>query len=156
FNDRHRQVRDEAEQSYLKNAQSQLIKYKNNSANRHRIYDIGDIVCLKVSDVDRTNTASTILPCKMVDKYSKNAEVMHIIATQNGIIKEHFDSAAFLDLTNANSASLLSTNTDELPTITFIQVSQIYTNLKSTETCTCSGRCNTNRCCCKKNNRKAC
>ncbi|CAF5167349.1 unnamed protein product, partial [Rotaria sp. Silwood1] len=134
FNDRHRQVRDEAEQSYLTNAQSQLIKYKNNSAKQHRTYDIGDIVGLKVSDVDRTNTSSTILPCKIVDKYSKNAEFMHIIATQNGIIKEHFDSTAFLDLTNANFASLRSINTDELPTITFIQASQIYTGFKSTET----------------------
>ncbi|CAF4648456.1 unnamed protein product, partial [Rotaria sp. Silwood1] len=89
-----------------------------------------NIVGLKVSDVDRTNTFSTILPCKIVDKYSKNAEFMHIIATQNGIIKEHFDSTAFLDLTNANFASLRSINTDELPTITFIQASQIYTNFK--------------------------
>ncbi|CAF1370862.1 unnamed protein product, partial [Rotaria sp. Silwood1] len=93
-----------------------------------------NIVGLKVSDVDRKNTSSTILPCKIVDKYSKNAKLMHIIATQNGIIKEHFDSTAFLDLTNANFASLRSINTNELPSITFIQASQIYTNFKLTET----------------------
>ncbi|CAF3897436.1 unnamed protein product [Rotaria sp. Silwood1] len=75
FIDRHRQVRDEAKQSYLKSAQSQLIKYKNNSAKRHQIYDIGDIADLKLSDVDRTNTSSTILSYKIVDKYSKNAEL---------------------------------------------------------------------------------
>jgi hypothetical protein len=155
-NDRHQQVRDEAEQSYLKNAQSQLIKYKNSAAKRRRKYVISDIDGLKVSDVDRTNTSSTILPCKIVDKYSKNDEFMHIVATQNGILKEHFESTAFLDLTSANFASLRSTNTDDLPTITFIQASQIYTNFKSTETCKCSGDCNTNRCCCKKNNRKCC
>ncbi len=124
-NDRHQQVRDEAEQSYLKNAQSQLIKYKNSAAKRRRKNVIGDIVGLKVSDVDRTNTYSTILPCKIVDKYSKNDEFMHIVATQNGILKEHFESTAFLDLTSANFASLRSTNTDDLPTITFIQASQI-------------------------------
>jgi hypothetical protein len=97
-----------------------------------------------------------VLTNEIVDKYSKNAEFMHIVATQNGIIKEHFDSTAFLDLTNANFASLRSNNADELPTITFIQASQISTNFKSTETCKCSGGCNTNRCCCKKNNRKCC
>ncbi|CAF3493417.1 unnamed protein product, partial [Rotaria sordida] len=43
-NDRHRRVREEAEQSYLRNAQSQLVKYKMNSAKRQRTYVIGDIV----------------------------------------------------------------------------------------------------------------
>ena len=48
-NDRHRQVRDKAEQAYLKNAQSQLIKYKNNLAKQHRAYDVGDTVGLMLS-----------------------------------------------------------------------------------------------------------
>ncbi|CAF1416749.1 unnamed protein product, partial [Rotaria sordida] len=127
-NDRHRQFREEAEQSYLKNAQSQLIMYKTRSAKRQRTYVIGDIVGLKVSEVDRTNTSSTILPCKIIDKYSQNGEFMYTVATQNGIIKEHFDSMAFLDLTTANFASLRAININGLPTITFIQASQIYTN----------------------------
>ncbi|CAF1498946.1 unnamed protein product, partial [Rotaria sordida] len=74
---------------------------------------------LKVSDLDRTNTSSIILPCKIADKYSKTAEFMHIGATQKGLIKEYFDSKTCLDLTNMNFSSLRSTNTDELPTITF-------------------------------------
>ena len=123
-NDRHRQVRNEAEQSYLKNSQSQLIKYKSNLAKRHRTYDIGDIVGLKVSDVARTNTFSTILRCKLIDKYPKNAEYMHIVATQNGIIKEHFKPTAFLDLIKANFSSLRATTINELPAITFIRASQ--------------------------------
>ena len=72
---------------------------------------------------------------------------MCIIDTQNGIIKEHFESAAFLDITNENFASLRSTNTNELPTTNFIQASQIYTRFKSTEKCQCSGGCNTDRSC---------
>jgi hypothetical protein len=63
---------------------------------------------------------------------------------------------AFLDLTTANFASLRAADTGQLPTITFIQASQIYTNFKSIETCKCSGNCNTNRCYYKKNNRKCC
>ena len=156
FNDRHRRVREEAEQSYLKNAQSQLAKYNTNSAMRQRTYVIGDIVGLKFSDVDRTNTSSTILPCKIIDKYTKNDETLYTVATQNGIIKERFDQMALLDLTTANFASLRAMDTDQLPTISFIQASQIYTNFKSIETCKCSGNCSTNRCCCKKNNRKCC
>ncbi|CAF4752695.1 unnamed protein product, partial [Rotaria sp. Silwood2] len=97
-NGRHRRVREEAEQAYLKNAQSQLVKYKINSAKRQRTYVIGDIVGLKVSDVDRTNTSSTILPCKIIEKYSQNNEMLYMVATQNGIIKERFNPMAFLDL----------------------------------------------------------
>ncbi|CAF3968747.1 unnamed protein product [Rotaria sordida] len=110
---------------------------KKNSAKRQRTYDFGDIVGLKVSDVDRTNTSSTILPCKIIDKYVRNGEFIYTVATKDGIIKEHFDSLTFLDLTTANFGSLRAINIDELPTITFIQASQIYTNFKSTETCKC-------------------
>ncbi|CAF4625883.1 unnamed protein product, partial [Rotaria sp. Silwood2] len=145
-NGRHRRVREEAEQAYLKNAQSQLVKYKINSAKRQRTYVIGDIVGLKVSDVDRTNTSSTILPCKIIEKYFQNNEMLYMVATQNGIIKERFNPMAFLDLTTANFASLRAIDTDQLPTITFIQASQLYTNFKSIETCKCAGNCNTNRC----------
>ena len=105
---------------------------------------------MKVSDVDRASTSSTILACKIIDKCFKNAEFMHIVATQNGIIKEHFESTAFSDLSDANFASFCATNTNELPTITFIRASQIDANFKSTEMCKCSGGCNTNRCRCKK------
>ncbi|CAF1057837.1 unnamed protein product [Rotaria sordida] len=112
---------------------------KKNSAKRQRTYDFGDIVGLKVSDVDRTNTSSTILPCKIIDKYVRNGEFIYTVATKDGIIKEHFDSLTFLDLTTANFGSLRAINIDELPTITFIQASQIYTNFKSTETCKCFG-----------------
>ncbi|CAF1613728.1 unnamed protein product [Didymodactylos carnosus] len=38
----------------------------NRSAKRLRTYIIGDVVGLKVCDMDRTNTSSTILPCNVV------------------------------------------------------------------------------------------
>ncbi|CAF4945623.1 unnamed protein product, partial [Rotaria magnacalcarata] len=44
---------------------------------------------------------------------------------------------AFLDLTTVNFASLRALDTDQLPTITCIQASQLYTNFKSVETCKC-------------------
>ena len=95
FNDRHRRIREEAEQSYLKNAQSQLSKYNINSAMRQRTYVIDDIVGLNVSDVDRTNTSSTILPCKVINKYSKNDETLKrlplkMVLSKSVLSKWHF------------------------------------------------------------------
>jgi hypothetical protein len=152
----HKRIREQAEQCYLNNAQSQLTKYINRSAKRQRTYIIGDIIGLKVCDVDRTNTSSTILPCKVVNTHDQDGEVLYTVATKNGIIKETFPSTMFLDLTTANFASLRSFNTDSLPSITFIQACQIYTNFKSTDTCKCAGDCSTNRCQCKKKNRRCC
>ncbi|CAF2177712.1 unnamed protein product [Rotaria magnacalcarata] len=120
---------------------SKLDAYLNElDTKRQRPYVIGDIVGLKVSDVYRTNTSSTILPCKIIEKHSQNNETLCVVATQNAIIKERFNQMAFLDLTAANFASLRALDIDQLPTITFIQASQLYTN----------------RCYCKKNNRKCC
>ncbi|CAF4020834.1 unnamed protein product, partial [Rotaria magnacalcarata] len=45
---------------------------------------------------------------------------------------------AFLDLTAANCASLPALDTDQLPTITFIQATQLHTNFKSVEICKCA------------------
>ena len=47
-----------------------------------------------------------------------------------GIIKEHFDSMMFLDLTTVNFASLLAVNIDKLPSITFIQEVKLMKTLK--------------------------
>ncbi|CAF2918564.1 unnamed protein product [Rotaria sp. Silwood2] len=154
--DRHQKLRQEATESYLKNAESQLIKYTTRSAKRQRTYTVGDIIGSKISQVDRTNTSPTILPCKIIEKSFDKGDILYTVATQNGVIKERFNSMMLLDLTTANFAALRTVNTDQLPTITFIQAAQIYTNFKSSETCKCSGDCNTNRCCCKKNNRKCC
>ena len=154
--DRHQKLRQEAAESYLKNTESQLIKYATRSAKRQRTYTVGDIVGLKISQVDRTNTSPTILPCKIIEKSFDNRDILYTVTTQNGVIKERFNSMTLLDLTTANFAALRAVNTGELPTITFIQAAQIYTHFKSSETCKCSGACNTNRCCCKKNNRKCC
>ncbi|CAF5023151.1 unnamed protein product, partial [Rotaria sp. Silwood1] len=97
------------------------------------------MVGLKVSDVDRTNTSTIILLCKIINKYLRNDEFMYAVAAKDGIIKEHFDSLAFLDLIIANLGSLRAVNVNGLSTITFLQASQIYTNFKSTETCKYSG-----------------
>ncbi|CAF5046794.1 unnamed protein product [Rotaria sp. Silwood1] len=153
---RHKRIRENAEECYLSNAHSQLTKYRTKSSKRQRIYQLGDIVGLKLSDVDRTNTSSTILPCKIVDLKDHDGEILYNVATINGIIEESFQSTAFLDLTTSSFIALRNLNTDSLSPITFIHACQLYTNFKSTGTCKCNGDCSTNRCQCKKKNRKCC
>ncbi|CAF1448872.1 unnamed protein product [Adineta ricciae] len=123
---------------------------------RKRIYNIDDIVGLKVSDVDRTHTSSTILPCKIVRSSDQTGETLYTVASKNGIMKECFQSSMFLDLTTSNFASLRDMNTESLPSITFIQACQLYTNFKNSDTCKCAGDCSTNRCQCKRKKIKCC
>jgi hypothetical protein len=151
---RHKRAREEAEESYLNNAHTQLTRYMSRSCKRQRIYAVGDIVGLKVSDVDCTNTSSTILPCKIINSKDQDGETLYNVATMSGIIQESYQSTVFLDLTSSNFAALRDLNTGTLSTITFIQACQIYTNFRSADTCKCTGSCNTNRCQCKKKDRK--
>ncbi|CAF5027543.1 unnamed protein product, partial [Rotaria socialis] len=122
---RHKRIRENAEECYLNNANSQLTRYINKSSKRQRIYHVGDIVDLKVSDVNRTNTSSMILPCKIVDSKCQDGETFYNVATVNGIIKESFQSTVFLDLTASNFTTLRTLNTDSLSCVTFIQACQI-------------------------------
>lgn len=80
---RHKRIRENAEECYLHNAHSQLTKYNTKSSKRQRVYQLNDIVGLKVSDVDRTNTSSTILPCKIVDSKGHGGESFCSVATIN-------------------------------------------------------------------------
>ena len=88
--DQHTQIREEAQEAYLSNVHTQITRYMSRSAKSKRICAIGDIVDLKASDVDRTNTSSTILPCKIVCSSDRNGETLYRVATKNGIIKECF------------------------------------------------------------------
>jgi hypothetical protein len=132
--DRHKRVREEAEECYVNNANAQLTRFISRSCKRQRIYAVDDIVGLKVSDVDRTNTSSTILPCKITNSKDQDGETLYKVATKNGNIQESFQSTVFLDLTSSNFAALRDFDTGTLSTITFIQACQIYTNFRSADT----------------------
>ena len=92
----HKRIRDSAEESYLNNAQSELTRYNRRASKRQRTYSVDDIVGLQVFDVDRTNTSSTILPCKIVDSNKGSGETLYTVVTINGIIQEKFQSASFM------------------------------------------------------------
>ncbi|CAF4232401.1 unnamed protein product [Rotaria magnacalcarata] len=84
----NQQIHEEAQEAYLNNAHTQLTRYMSRSAKRKRIYAVGDIVGLNVAGVDRTNTSSTILPCKIVHSNNQNGETLYTVTTKNGIIKD--------------------------------------------------------------------
>lgn len=67
-------------------------KYIKKSSKRQRTYVIGDLIGLKVADVDRTNTSSIIVPCKIFHSKAQSEETMYNVATVNGIIDEIFSS----------------------------------------------------------------
>jgi len=113
---------------------------------------------LKIAIVDRSNTAPSILPCKIVSIITKddNMNIMYKVATLNGIITDSFSSTSFMDLSNTLSAELRQLDPTNLPSITFIQACQFFTKYKSVNVCKCAGSCVTNRCPCKKQSIKCC
>lgn len=129
----------------MKTYQSALKKKKQ--------YQINDIVGLKISEVDRSNTSPSILPCKiiMITDKDDSYDVKYKLATLHGIINDFFPSIDLIDLSQTVSAELRQIDDTTLSEITFIQACQAFTKFKSNDICKCTGTCDTNRCPCKKN-----
>jgi hypothetical protein len=119
---------------------------------KQKLFEINDIVGLKIADVDRSNMAPSILPCKIIQVFTKEESLNKVyqVATLYGIISDSFSSSDFTDLSNTVSAELRKLDIKTLSTISFIQASQKFTNFKSNRPCKCAGSCDTNRCPCKK------
>lgn len=128
----------------MKNYQCQLKKQK--------IFELNDIVGLKISEVDRTNTSASILACKIVQlfKNQQTFELQYKLATLHGVINDWFSSIDFIDLSETVSAELRQLDTTNLSNISFIQACHAFTKFKSVDACKCIGFCDTNRCPCKK------
>ncbi|CAF2185727.1 unnamed protein product [Rotaria magnacalcarata] len=161
----HKRIRDEAEKCYILTAERQYKNYQV-SVKKQKKFQINDIVGLKISEVDRTNTSASILPCKIVDVLTKEDSLylQYKLATLDGIINDWFSSVDIIDLSETLSAELRQLDTKKLSNVTFIQVCQIFSNFKSTDTCKCTGSCDINRCpytkrsilCCSKCHRGKC
>lgn len=125
---------------------------------KKRIFEINDIVGLKIADVDRSNTSGSILPCKIVKvcEYDESLKRSYKVASTYGIISNCFLSSDFVDLSDTLSIQLRKLNMDNLSEITFIQACQLFTQYKSNNVCKCVGSCETNRCPCKKKSIKCC
>ena len=125
---------------------------------KQKVFQINDIIGLKIADVDRSNTAPSILPCKIVRIIQKDgaSDTMYKVTSLNGVITDAFSSSDFVDLSNTLSAELRQLNATNLPSISFIQACQMFTHYKSVQACKCTGSCDTKRCPCKKRSIKCC
>ena len=124
---------------------------------KQKTYQIGDIVGIKIADVDRSNTAPSILPCKIVRTEKTNdGHTKYTVSTQHGIIASSFLSTDVIDLTETIASELRQLDPSQLPIISVIQACQLFTNYKSTSVCKCLTSCESNRCPCKKRSIKCC
>ncbi|CAM4828642.1 unnamed protein product, partial [Rotaria magnacalcarata] len=153
----HKRVRDEAEKNYIRTAERQMKNYQR-ALKKQKGFQVNDIVGLKIADVDRSNTAPSILPCKIFKIIIKKDSLttLYKMATVNGIITDAFSSSDFIDLSETLSADLRELDCNSLSDISFIQACQIFTQYKSIHACKCTGSCDTNRCPCKKKSVKCC
>ncbi|CAF4813057.1 unnamed protein product, partial [Rotaria magnacalcarata] len=165
----HKRIRDEAEICYLQTADkkmfffvfNQIESYMSNyerALKKQKIFQINDIIGLKVANVDRSNMAPSILPCRIVQVFEKEESLntTYKVATLYGIISDSFASSDFTELSKTVSAELRQLDIKALSSITFIQACQLFTQYKSYQVCKCVGSCDTNRRPCKKQSIKCC
>ncbi|CAF1963600.1 unnamed protein product, partial [Rotaria magnacalcarata] len=95
----HKRVRDEAEKNCIRTAERQMKNYQR-ALKKQKVFQVNDIVGLKIADVDRSNTASSILPCKIFKIIIKKDSLttLYKMATVNGIITDAFSSSDLIDL----------------------------------------------------------
>ncbi|CAF1472481.1 unnamed protein product [Adineta steineri] len=153
----HKRIREEAEICYLQTAERQLNNY-NRALKKQKIYQINDIVGLKIANVDRSNMAPSILPCRVIQVLAseESLNTTYKVATFYGVISDSFSSSDFTDLSQTVSAELRQLDIKTLSSISFIQASQKLTHYKSNQVCKCVVTCDTNRCPCKKQSIKCC
>lgn len=119
---------------------------------KQKTFQIGDIVGVKIAKVDRSNTAPSILPCKIIRIASNpnNHQNRYSLASADGIISTAFTSADLIDLTQTTSTELRNIDPSTLPEISIIQASHTYTKYRTITACKCSKTCANGRCPCKK------
>ncbi len=81
----------------------------------------GDFVGLKIDKVDRTNTDSKLLPCKIIAKEEERVK----LACVHGIIDQWWPINVLVGL-SAVPHELVHLQVDELPEISMIAASKLY------------------------------
>jgi hypothetical protein len=134
------------------------LKNYERALKKQKFFQINDIIGLKIANVDRSNMAPSILPCKIIEVIRKEESfnTIYKVASLYGIISDSFSSSDFIDLSETVSTELRKVDPNILPTISFIQACQMFTHYKSIDACKCTGSCDTNRCPCKRQSVKCC
>ena len=152
----HRKIRKEARENYLETARRSQIQYTNHNQQVFKDYSVGDVVGIKIHQVDRTNTDAKLLPCKVLSiDTSKSTPYRLYCAT--GILKTRYTSVDLVNMKQIHFPALEAVDPETLDETTVIQASREngrYTAAPSGSVCSCKGSCITNRCRCKKANIK--
>ncbi|CAF0987792.1 unnamed protein product [Rotaria sordida] len=148
---RHKKIRDEAEETYMKTIAKRQKLY--DDAQHLRQFQIGDLVGLKIDKVDRTNTTPKILPCKVISIQSSSDNInTYCLCTTQCILSSKYYANDLIDLRKCNFSELRAIDSQTLPTQTFIQACRDYVNSglnPVVEACVCNGGCATKKCPCK-------
>ena len=152
----HNQIRDTTIVNYIREAKRRRIRHESTPSFVQKHYSIGDTVGIKIHKVDRTNTDSKILPCKVLDiKIINDLKSLYKILSKDGLLKNFYSEDDLVDLRTVCFPELNSVNPDSLNEISYIQACQKNINvcgdtplLKSI--CNCAFKCNKLRCTCRK------
>ncbi|CAF1267189.1 unnamed protein product [Rotaria sordida] len=157
-NHRHKKIRDETKADYMKSIAKRQKLYDN--AIKKQQYELGDLVGLQVDHVDRTNTTSKILPCKVISVHSSlNDSMMYKVCTLKGVLSTVYGVRDILDLRKCDFTDLRDVDPTTLPIITFTEACKEYVTVginPVTEACNCNGKCATKSCPCKAKHVKCC
>ena len=106
--DKRRRVRHESEPSFIR-----------------KTYSIGDTVGIRIHKLDRANTDSNILPCKVleINKVTDSKSVYKIFS-KDGILKTYYSDEDLVDLRTVCFPGLNSIDPNLLLEISHIQACQ--------------------------------
>ena len=96
--DRHKRIRDEAEDAYMKTI-TKRQKLCDDDAQHLRQFQIEDLVGLRIDKVDRINTTPKILPCKVISIQSSTDNInTYCFCITKCILASKYYAKDFLDL----------------------------------------------------------
>ena len=145
--DRHKKIRDEAEEAHRKtNAKRQKLY---DDAQHLRQFQIGDLVGLRIDKVDRTNTTPKILPCKVIPIRSSSDNInTYCLCITKCILAPKYYANDLIDLRKCIFSELRAIDPQTLSTQTFIQACKGYINSglnPVVEAGVCNGGCATKK-----------
>lgn len=152
---RHNAIRDNATVNYMREVKRRRIRHESAPAFIRKHFTVGDTVGIKIHKVDRTNTDSNILPCKILDiKIVSDLKSVYKIYSKDGVLKNYYSEDDLVDLRSVCFPGLNAVDPTSLSEITHIQACQknraVNQDCQAVSVCSCNGKCNTLRCSCKK------
>ena len=122
--DRHKRIRNEAEEAYIKTIAKREKLY--DDAQHLRQFQIGELVGLRIDKVNRTNTKPKILPCKVISIQSSSDNInTYCFCTTKCILTSKHYANDLIDLRKCSFSELYTIDSQTSSTQTFIQAVKI-------------------------------